>query len=229
MAGYTLAVANAIARGTGNLTPTISAISGRLAILFAASQGAASDSITTPSGWTLLATRSNHTSIFGRVLTGGDTYPAVNFAATFGHFAQVAEFEGSVYSDLATIAHTSANAFGSSATVPTIPNITITQPNCLVIIAGWHVKTATSNGSTYDDVAGFTEIGESRPTGGGVDMVWNYQQQTSAASLSGLSRSMTGTTENGQNASISLALLSVADPTNPWPVYTHRRSTLVTL
>lgn len=229
MAGYTLAVVNSIARGTGNLSPTISATAGRLALLFAGSQGAASDSITTPSGWTSLVTRSNHTSIYARVLTGGDATPSVVFASTFGHFAQVAEFDGSVYSDLTTIAHTSANAFGSSATVPTIPNITITQPNCLVIIAGWHVKTATSNGATYDDVSGFSEIAESRPNGGGIDMVWNYQQQLTATSLSGLSRTMTGTTETGSNTSLSLALLSVADPTNTWPIYTHRRTTLVTL
>ncbi len=209
MGAYVFQTAGTVARGTGNLTVTNpGSVAGRLQLGFFAS-GSSADTLTDPSGWTLLVKRGAYTGLYARITAGSDADASLTFANTTGHFGQICEFSGDVYPTIGSIVHgTPATNFTSSASVPVIPDITISTADCLVIIAGWHAKTATSNGSTYDNVSGFSEIAEDRPNGTQVDFVWNYQQQTTATSISGLSRSMTGTTENGNVVGLSVALLS---------------------
>lgn len=204
-----------ISRSNGSVTPGLPTgwAAGNLCVLLVMSQLTASDVITDPSGWTVLANRGTHSKLYGRIMVGGDTAPTISFSQSNGHISQIECFSGNVYTDLSTIVHTSNTSFSSSATVPSIPNITISQADTLVIIAGSHLKTATSNGSTYDDVASFTEIAEERPSGSLMDFVWNYSQQTTATSLSGVTRTMTGTTESGQVVGLSVSLKSTTAPT----------------
>jgi hypothetical protein len=200
-----------IGRSNGSITPGLPTgwAAGNLCVLIVFSQLTASDVITDPAGWTIVSNRGTHSKIYVRVMQGGDAAPTISFSQTNGHIGQIACFSGDVYTDMATIAHVSNNQFSAGANVPGVPNMTITQANTLVIIAGSHLKTATSNGSTYDDVSGFTEIQEDRPAGTLMDFVWNYQQQTTATSLSGVTRSMTGTTESGQVVALDVALRSL--------------------
>lgn len=212
MGAMTLATVNAAVRGTGDLSPTHSGTAGRLALLFAGPENGATETNLNISsgGWTELAARGTHTKIFGRILTGGDATPTVDFQVTARHFAQIAEFTGDVPATLTGIVHAEADQFNGTVTVPNVPNLTITVDDCLVIIAGWHNKTAASDGSTYDNVPNFTEIAESRPAGTDIDFVWNYWQQTTATSISGVTRAMTGTTNASAATGISLALLTAS-------------------
>lgn len=220
MGTLTLATVNPVFRGTGDLSPTHSGTAGRLALLFCGAENAASETgIATPSGWTPMSGRGGpHTAIFGRILTGGDATPTVDFQNTANHFAQIGEWTGDVPADLSTAVHVESDAFSSSATVPPVPNITITEADCLVVTAGWHSKTVTSDGSTYNDLANFTEIDEDRPNGTTVDFVWNYWQQTTATSLSGVTRAMTGTTQSTSATGLSVAIRTAAAATPTWTV-----------
>jgi hypothetical protein len=209
--GYTLRGVGAMSvSGTGDITPALPSgwLNGDLGLAIAASRSV--ETITTPSGWTLLAAGSSGVpALYGRIMQGGDVAPTFVFSGTTRHVAQVASFSGDVYTDLATIvAHSTPRTEGSGADFP-YDALSITTDNCLVLIVGQKTKTNATNGATINDEAGFTELGESGEDGTRFFLVWNYVQQTTATNIAAGAWDFTGATESLTRRGFTVALKSL--------------------
>lgn len=155
---------------------------------------------------TSLYSRATNGSIelFAKIATGSESGNiTLSSSANARVNAQIARFTGGP-TTLTGIVHASANSGGSAATGLPYAGLTITQPNTLVLIAGGKQVNVTS----FDDVAGFTEIGEGN--GGTTNcLVWNYAIQTTAADLTAGSWTVNGDS-SAARSTISVALLAGA-------------------
>lgn len=157
---------------------------GNLLVLFTAAR-AASQTLTV-TGWTEIASNTTNSSVklLTRVRQSGDTSPSVDWSGADYATAQIACYSGDVYTDQATIVAHSATTNGNSNSF-NYAALTISTADTLVLIAGKHSKTATSDGITIDAEAGFTELGENSANGAGTQtFVWDYVQQTTATNIS---------------------------------------------
>jgi len=228
MTAYTFRQAGAWAHTTtGTVTPTLGTESthwdaGNLALAFVMTR-LGTETVTAPGGWTLLATSTTgNVNLYGRILQAGDTDPVFTLSGTTAHDAQIAIFSGDVWSPVSTIVAHSAVLTDTSVSDFRYTGLTITTDDCLVLICGQKVKTATSNGTTVDAEPGFTEIGETGIAGTQVFAVWNYVQQTTAANITAGTWSQTGTTEAATNRGFTLALKSLAASTAAPSLFTVR-------
>lgn len=145
--------------------------------------------------------------LFLKIAEEGDTAPSCDWSGTSGGCAQIAAFSGDVFTNLATIvAHVISRE--SVTTRPKIWGLTVTTPNCLIISMSRIVKTAVSNGTTYNSpTASIIELGEYEANGTNIAAVWGYQIQSAAANVAEASWSPQGTAES---ANCNFLALTVA-------------------
>ena len=236
-ASYTAVGANAYVVNTGGtaLSPTIhaSCAAGNLMLLNTGARGGAET--LTVTGWDEIAsiTTNGSLKLLGRIMQGGDGAPSVDWSGTTAAFAQIMCFSGDVYSPITTInAHTPTTNTGSSAGL-SYPALTITTADTLVLIIGRKHKTATGDGITIDAEPGFTEIGESAPASVVNISVWNYVQQTTAASISaGAWAASVAAFEalNDNSLTVSLKTLAASPPSfDSNPVVASQTTTAYTI
>lgn len=165
---------------------------------------------TPPTGWTQLSVNSNVTwnYIFGRIAVGGDTAPTVTYTGTNQHHAQIASFTGpNVYTDLTTIVSGFVDNFAPINSVDMFYSALLpSTANCLCIAFATKNKTSVSDGSSVNDLAGFTRAGTLTNNGTTIATWWGYQQQTTATSLSAATQTRTGAAETLQFGTMYLAL-----------------------
>lgn len=193
MAVYTFRSAGTLDPGSGTLTP--GAPSGKATgdlLLLATAARAATETLTTPSGWTLLldttSTVNDSCALFARIADGSanDT-PTLDWSGSSQGAAQIAAFYGDVFTDLANIvAHSAVAGVTSNVADIPIPALTVTTADCLLVAVGKKQKTATSDGGSATPPTGINnEIGDSWPSGATqLAFVWGYTQQTTATSFS---------------------------------------------
>lgn len=193
MAAYTFRNAGTLDTGTGTLSPGAPAgkATGDLLLLATAARNG-TETLTTPSGWTLLAdttsTANDSCALFGRIADGSasDT-PTLNWSGSSPSAAQIAAWYGDVYTDLATIvAHSAVAGTTSNTSEVPIPALTISTADCLVVAVGKKQKTSTSDGGSATPPSGIsTELADSWPTGATqLGFAWGYTQQTTATNFS---------------------------------------------
>lgn len=178
-----------------NGDPTPGAPSGKTngdLLLLATGARGASETVVTPTGWTLLkdttSTANGSLALFGRIADGtsDDTPNPVDWSGTNEHYGAIIALYGDVYTDMATIvAHSNvAGSTGNTANVPN-PSLTVTTDNTLIIGVGKKNKTATSNGASLTSPTGLdNRIDDSWPAGTRLGFVWDYTQQTTATNIS---------------------------------------------
>ena len=189
MPAYTIGtVSTANNTGTGtdftaNMPATFSA--GDLLLGFTRSR-ASSETFTQPAGWTTILTHTNSNGsicMFAKIAVGGDSAPTISWSGSSYVICQIASFTGDVYTDLSTIVAHSAVLNGTATDID-VPALTVTTDNCLIVAAGGHNKTATSDGATLTPPGAYTDIGSGVPAGASTAYAWGYVQQTTAANLS---------------------------------------------
>lgn len=203
-------------RGTGTLTPGLPGTwaPGQQALLFTGNRGASISTTLTISGWTQLTVPNNcfNIGLYGRELQIGDTDPSVTWssAATQTGFAVIRTYSGGslnihVQADRAS---TNTSQLGYAAT-------TISQAGCLVIAAGRHIKSSTSNGCTIGALAGFANVLNDVGTGNANAAAYNEWIQTTATntSLDTQAMSIADTSSNAQGFTIALLPASVTTST----------------
>jgi hypothetical protein len=160
-------------------------------IMLASIRSSGTGTVTTPTGWTALATSGNM-SIFGRIYRSGDTAPTVAFAggaAGDDTIAQIAAWRGTAQDITAILDAAAATQLNGSAQNVAYPAYTVTGTNRAVIVAGWKQDDSTG----YATLAGMTEIGETNPTAGNdASQAWDYVIQTTAVNVTAGSFTVTG-------------------------------------
>ncbi len=229
MPGYTYHASGAyasLAAGGGNQTPPMAAFNvGELLLL---ETFVNSVSLTPPaiSGWTKIT---NNIAIFGGALYGriaqsGDTSPTFQWDASHQSGSRIHSFGGNVYTDLSTIVAVQ-NERGGTTTGSIIVNATSapSQANCMSVRFGRFIKTATSNGATFNDWSTdsgiYTKANATQlvQNGGAIATALWYDQQTTAAATSadGANLSITDSSGNSQGFTLLLKSLSTAVPYPP--------------
>lgn len=220
MTGYVFNAAGAyssLSGGGGNMTPAMPAFSvGDLLLL---DTGVNSISIAPPTigagAWTKLTTNSVIlcAALYGRIAQAGDTSPTFQWDAGHQAYSRISSFTGVVYTDLTTIVAVSNERAASTAGAIAV-NATAAPSvaNCLVIRGGRCLKTATSNGATFNDWSTdsgiYTKIGGTQLVQNGNALaagLW-YRQQTTAAATSadGANLSIADAANNSQGYTIVL-------------------------
>ena len=166
--------------------------------------------VTPPSGWTALSDNVNvtWTYLYGRIAdgTGSDT-PTLTYSGTAHIGAQIACFTGNVFGTIGSIVAAAADEFLPGTQISILyPALTVPQANCLVIAMGTKNKTATSDGTSVNNLSGLTKIDTHTATGTAVSQWWGYVQQTAAANFATATQTLTGTTETLQYTSAVIAL-----------------------
>jgi PASTA domain len=234
---YAFRSVGAVATGTGALSPGAPAGKqvGDLLLLSLESR----DNTQTapgPSGWTLVSptTPVGWNYLYARIADGtsADTPTGLTYTGSPHAQAQIAAFSGGGFS-LATIVTNSVsqNLPGGQTSILYSAGLTITPSNCLVIAVGTKNKTATSNGTTINNLTGFTKIDSNVNAGTDISQWWGYQIQTTATNIAAsLTQTLTGTTETLQYTSLLVALQSTLDlpATNFTYAYTMEAATLST-
>lgn len=219
MAAYTFRSVGSLDTGSGTLTP--GAPSGKTSgdlLLLATATRASTETLTTPSGWTLLAdttsTANDCCALFGRIADGsGSDTPTFDWSGSSTGAAQIAAFYGDVFTDLANIvAHSAVAGVTSNVSEIPIPALTVTTDNCLLVAVGKKQKTSTTDGNSATPPSGInTELGESCPNGSSTHFVWGYTQQTTATSFSAGVWEQGPNNENLPYASLIVALKTAAN------------------
>ncbi len=242
MTGYVLdanAAYTSLAASGGNMTPAMPAsTAGKLLLL---ESGVNTISATAPdltaSGFIKLSPNVNapSTALYGKIGVGGDGSPTFQWDGTHQAWSRITAWSGNVYTDLSTIVVVSSdrgtNATGKIAVLSTLaPNL----DNCLVIRGGQCLKTATNNGSTFQDwftdSGLFTKVGNTELVQNGnalATALW-YWQQTSQTATSSDVAGLTNADTNANTQGFTVVLQSQnpgAIP--PQPVLARRRQFFV--
>lgn len=169
-----------------------------------------------PTGWTLISPASpvGWNYLYARIAdgTGLDTPSGLLYTGTTRSQAQISAFSGGGF-PLGSIVTNSVSQYlpGTQTTIRYDAGLTITPANCLVIAVGTKNKTVTSNGTTINSLAGFTQIDSNVETGTDISQWWGYQIQTTPTNIAAsLSQTLTGTTETLQYTSLLVALQSAS-------------------
>lgn len=218
MAAYTFRSVGTLDTGSGTLTP--GAPSGKATgdlLLLATATRSGTETLTTPSGWTLLAdttsTVNDTCALYGRIADGsGSDTPTFDWSGSSTGAAQIAAFYGDVFTDLANIvAHSAVAGITSNASEIPIPALTVTTDNCLLVAVGKKQKTSTTDGNSATPPSGIdTELGESCPNGSSTHFVWGYTQQTTATNFTAGVWEQGPNNENLPYASLIVALKTAA-------------------
>lgn len=219
MAAYTFRSAGTLDTGSGTLTP--GAPSGKATgdlLLLATATRSGTETLTTPSGWTLLAdttsTANDCCALYGRIADGsGSDTPTFDWSGSSTGAAQIAAFYGDVFTDLANIvAHSAVAGVTSNVSEIPIPALTVTTDNCLLVAVGKKQKTSTTDGNSATPPSGISnELADSWPNGATqMAFVWGYEQQTTATSFSAGVWEQGPNNENLPYASLIVALKTSA-------------------
>lgn len=138
-----------------------------LLIILASTRNSGVGTVNTPSGWTVLKTSGNF-SIFGKVCGDPASEPIVTVTYAGGaagdtNTAQMFAVTGTDaprQSNLANVVHASAAQLNASAQNIATPALTITQDNCLVVMAWWK-----QTDSTLVDTSGVAAFDDGPPDG----------------------------------------------------------------
>lgn len=122
--------------------------------------------VVAPDGWEELVVSGN-CSLIGRVHREGETAgPPLTFTGTVANgtaYAQCFGFRG-VHRNLAELVHISAESSNASAQNITVPALTITEDDCLVLVLGWKADDWTSVAALAGQF--FTELSDTSTTTG---------------------------------------------------------------
>jgi hypothetical protein len=215
---YVFRSVGAVAEGNGSLNPGAPAgvVVGDLLLLSLVGRDNG-QTAPAPSGWTLVSPASpvGWNYLYARIADGtaADTPTGLLYTGTIRSQAQIAAFSGGGFS-LSTIVTNSVSQYlpGTQTAILYSAGLTIAPANCLVIAVGTKNKTATSNGTTINNLTGFTKIDSNVVNGTDISQWWGYQIQTTATNIAAsLSQTLTGTTETLQYTSLLVALQSSLD------------------
>lgn len=229
MSGYTLnnaAAFTSLSAGGGNMTPAMPVfLNGDLFILHTG-VNTISSSPPVISGWTKLTNNTGVTgdAAYGRIAVSGDTSPTFQWDASHQAFSRIVSFTGSVYTDLTTIVDIYNDHGTGTQNPPAIVVGATAAPlniNDLVLRGGHCTKTATSNGSTFNDWATdsgvYTKIGNTQLVQNNNALaagLWFWQQSSAATtSIDSASLSIADTSSNAQ--AWTLVLRSLPPPPPP--------------
>lgn len=220
------------AAATANNAPVAPALhastaAGDLVLVLASIRGT-SATVTTPAGWTRIGGTEN-VAVFGKIAAASEPAPTVAFAGgaagddTIGQaatFRGMEPYAGSVAFNIQT---------NASAANVAYPALTVSYDNHCVIVGGWKQDDSTG----WAPVASYTEIGESNPTAGNdASMAWDYRIETTAASLSAGSFTVSGglsAVSKGFTLLIRPAAAIAVQTQDSWPVRTLVSVTGLTL
>ncbi len=195
---------------TSDLTVTIPAgyQDGDLIVIAAASRS--DDTIITPSGYDVLYTSTGNSAhcFFGKYASGTESDVSLDFAGSSRRVAQAAVFRGIKGSVLSGAVDSTASSAEGTSTSLSYPAITPTESGCLVLMCGRWSQTSVSSLAS-DPISGFTELGDLHANQGAAQsllFLFDYQIQTTAATVSAGTWPVTGTPESGIQQSIALAI-----------------------
>lgn len=172
-----------------SVTPTVPASSttGDLLLIWAATRSSGQGVPNVPTGYQLLIDAAN-ARLFGKIHDGSEPNPIVSFTgtggATMSFSAQMATFRNAqlAYVD-------AAGALNASAQNVSVPDLTVTRDNSVVLALGWKQDDWTSVTSP----SGFTEIGEPSTTlGDDQGITWGRLIQTNALPVTSAVFTVTG-------------------------------------
>lgn len=214
---YVFRSVGTVATGNGALNPGAPAgvVVGDLLLLSLVGRDLA-QTAPAPSGWTLVSPASpvGWQYLYARIADGtaADTPAGLLYTGTTRSQAQIAAFSGGGFS-LGTIVTNSVSQYTPATQISILysAGLTIAPANCLVIAVGTKNKTGTSNGTTINNLTGFTQIDSHVINGTDISQWWGYQIQTTPTNIAAsLSQTLTGTTETLQYTSLLVALQSAA-------------------
>jgi hypothetical protein len=172
----------------------------------------------TVTDWTEIATQTANGSLklLCRIASGSDSDPSVDWEGVVtASGAVIIPLTGDEWTSCADIAAHSAVS-GSTGTNISVPALTISTADTLVLACGRKNKTVTSDGATVTTGAQFTEITGTESSVNGTASVFacGYVQQTTATNITSETWTVSGSAENlGLNGfTVSLKTLSAAPP-----------------
>ena len=189
-------------------------------------ESAGSGTLSTPSGWTLLTQGTNNQNhVFGKIAaSSSETIPGLTYSSG-GSFANgVLHIFRGVDSSLVDAGFTPTDRAGNNTTsvIGTTTAKTPTVDGALIILAGGHNKTSTSNGATVSAPAGFPMLGSLVPNGTQRTNGSCYQIQTTATTVSG-SQTMPISIAESSASNMQSTILSLAPALD---IILHTRSLL---
>jgi len=239
MAGYVFGNNSGMTTGTTSVVGTLPSgwSVGSLLLAYTSTNGNG-QTITTPSGWTLISPNVNTTAckLYARIAQAGDTAPTFTWSG--GQVCcDIAYFTGDVFTDLTTIV-TNSNDRASTSTNNIVLNagsLTPSQDNSLVICGGRIRKTATSDGSTVTQPAfAPTRLSLAQPNGGNQSSIWDYQIQTTSTTIALNQVHVKGTADTSDNTQGFMVVLkpspvtTIRDPVlTPTSLYAKRKNDYV--
>lgn len=173
-----------------SVTPALPAglVVGDAMIAFVSIRNSGAGTVNTPAGWTLIRAFGN-AALFGRRNQAGDAAPTFTFTGGVLNADTIGQIAAWRSADIAP--HTSTDQLNGSAQNIATPALTITQPGCVLIAAGWKQDDWTSV-ATFGG-GGWAEIGEPSATAGDdAGQVWDYIIETTPISLGASSFVVTG-------------------------------------
>lgn len=182
-----------------------------------------SQTIATPTGWTLLddfTTTAGSTAVFARIADGGaNDVPSLDWDAnTSRSVAWIDVFYGDVYTDLSTIvAHTDTVSFSGVTVIP-VPALTVTTDNCLIYAFGLHkndatVATVTTVTASSGQGMTLTNSYILNTANAGVHAAAEYWQQTTATNFNGNDMTLDGDPRSGASLGVIFALKTLSTTT----------------
>ncbi len=208
---------------TADLTVTIPAgYSDGDLIVIAAMARTGSETLVTPSGYEVLYKSTTSSMWFlGKYASGTESSASLDFSGSSRHVAQAAIFRGVKPTLLSGAIDGTAQSTDGGASALSYPAITPTENGCLVLMLGRWAQTSISALSS-DPISGFTELGDLHANQGGslsLLFLWNYQIQSTAATVSASTWPILGTPEADTQQSIALALKAASGSVAPIVAY----------
>jgi hypothetical protein len=184
---------------------------GDVLLIYAAVRNNGVGTIVTPTGWKALVTNDN-TVLLGCVSLGDTPDPVITASGGGTNETLLARafVAPGLDRDLSRVVHASATATNTAAANVTVPALTISEDNCLVLVCGWKGDDWTSVAALSGQ--GFTELFESPSTAGSdAGIVVDYKIETAATSVTATSLTVTGGT-NAVGRAMTVALRLDPDP-----------------
>jgi len=217
MAGYTFVADGGYKSNLagGSMTPTMPTFSAGNLLLLQTGVNSTSLGAPTISGWTKLTTNTTVAgdALYALVAAGGETSPSFSWDGSHQAYSRIVSFSGDVYTDLSTIVvQASERATNATGRIAVNSTSAPSMANCLAIRGGHCVKTATNNGSSFNDWFAdsgiYTKIGNTQLVQSGTALaaaLW-YDSQSTAAATSIDTAALTNGDSSGNSQGYTLIL-----------------------